>query len=189
MKRPSSPKPPHLELSKLLSFALRHRPAALGLTLDTQAWCDVSLLLEQLAARGRATTREVLQELVDTCDKQRYSFSEDGLRIRANQGHTAPGVAITFEQKTPPAVLFHGTVEKALTNIFAEGLKPRQRHHVHLSERLDTATDVGARRGAPVLLEVDAAAMHQDGLAFFISKNGVWLTDSVPAKYLRLLTA
>lgn len=174
-----------VNLSKALTYALRHRPKKFGLTLDGQGWCSVDDVMTQLCAHGHPITRALLQQVVDTSDKKRFAISEDGLRIRANQGHTAEGVELTFKQKIPPPVLYHGTVEKALKLIEKGGLSPMKRHHVHLSATVATATDVGGRRGAPIILIVDTAAMVRDGFKFFISENDVWLTDAVPPRYLR----
>lgn len=173
-----------IDASRTISFGLRHRPAELGITLDAEGWCDVDALLQALAAKGRPISREELDHLVASSDKQRFALSPDGLRIRANQGHSVEGVELKLTKKTPPAVLYHGTVERFLASIFKQGLTPQKRHHVHLSAEIATATTVGSRRGEAVLLKVDAAAMLKDGLAFYLSENGVWLVDAVPARYL-----
>lgn len=172
-------------VSKAVSRILRHRPSAAGVTLDNHGWCSVDSLLAGLARRGTFITRAQLLEMVRTNDKQRFALSEDGSAIRANQGHSVGGVELQLREKTPPPRLFHGTVATSLTDIERKGLAPMRRHHVHLSTDVSTALAVGARRGAPVVLEVDAHRMHRDGIRFFVSENGVWLVDSVPAKYLR----
>jgi putative RNA 2'-phosphotransferase len=170
-------------VSKLLSLVLRHRPDHVGVTLDDAGWIDVDRLLVALAAHGTEVTRAELEGIVTTSDKQRFAFSVDGLRIRANQGHSVE-VALALEERAPPAELFHGTVARFLNSIREKGLLRGERHHVHLSASRETAMAVGARRGSPVLLTIDAAAMHADELRFFRSDNGVWLTDHVPARYL-----
>ncbi len=116
-------------------------------------------------------------------DKQRFEWDVAADRIRARQGHSVP-VELDLAPSTPPAVLFHGTPTRNLDSILATGLDRRQRHHVHLSPDRDTAAVVGARRGEHVVLVVDAARMHADGHEFWVTGNGVWLTDSVPASYL-----
>ena len=139
-----------------------------------------------LAASERAgftITYDELIECVETNDKKRFSFDETGDLIRANQGHSVE-VDLQLEEKEPPAVLYHGTVERFLAPIMAEGLKKGKRHHVHLSKDMDTARKVGARRGKPVILQVDTARMYGQGYKFFVSVNGVWLTDAVPAAFL-----
>ena len=171
------------KVARLLAFALRHKPTAIGLTLDSEGWTPVDDLLAKLPP-NRKVTRAQLEEIVATDDKNRYSFNEDGTKIRANQGHTAE-VHMTFSELAPPAKLYHGTVERFWPAIEQQGLIKGSRHHVHLSEDMQTAEDVGARRkGSLVLLEVDTAGMAAAGFKFFQSENGVWLTDSVPAKYL-----
>jgi len=121
--------------------------------------------------------------VVAKCDKQRFRISEDGARIRANQGHTVK-VAHDFQPAAPPDVLYHGTARASLPSIMASGLDKRRRHHVHLSATEETALKVGKRHGAPVVLKVDARAMADAGVVFFVSENGVWLTDAVPQRYL-----
>lgn len=172
--------------SKFLSLVLRHQPGLVGLSLDEAGWTSVDDLLARCAAHGRALSRQELQQIVSTNDKQRFAFSEDGTRIRANQGHSVE-VDLGLAPLAPPAVLLHGTTSRLLPAILKEGLTKRARHHVHLSESSATATAVGARRGDAVLLKVDAARMHADGHLFYRSANGVWLTEAVPAGYLSLL--
>lgn len=171
--------------SKAISRVLRHRPGAAGVALDAHGWCSVDALLEGLASNGVVISREQLAEIVRTSDKQRFALSADGSSIRANQGHSVGGVDLQLREKTPPSRLFHGTVATSLPAIEKKGLLPMNRHHVHLSPDIATATAVGGRRGAPVILEVDAHRMHRDGVRFQLSENGVWLVDAVPAKYLR----
>lgn len=172
--------------SRFLSLVLRHQPALIGLTLDDAGWTPVDELLAKLAVAGHALSREALDEIVRSSDKQRFAFSDDGHRIRANQGHSVP-VDLGLPPIEPPAVLLHGTTRRFLASILKQGLAKRARHHVHLSESASTATAVGARRGESVLLKVDAARMHADGHVFYRSANGVWLTDAVPPAYLSIL--
>ena len=168
-----------VKVSKYLSRHLRHQPERIGLTLEPGGWVRVEDLL-----RAGGITREELEEVVARNDKQRFSFDESGARIRANQGHSVE-VDLGLEPVEPPAVLFHGTGSKSVDGILRDGLERRGRHHVHLSPDVETATRVGARHGRPVVLEVDAAAMAADGHDFFVTANGVWLTDAVPPRYLR----
>ena len=170
--------------STLLSRVLRHRPDLAGVVLDEGGWVDVDLLLAGLAGRGRPMTRERLEHLVATSDKQRFTL-RDG-RIRAAQGHSV-AVDLGLAVLDPPAVLFHGTAARSVTSILAAGLEPRGRHAVHLSGDVATARRVGARRGPAAVLEVDAAGTAADGHAFTRADNGVWLVDAVPAHRLRLL--
>jgi putative RNA 2'-phosphotransferase len=171
-------------VSKLLSFGLRHRPDKLGLHLDAAGWADVRCVLDSLAAHGHTLSTEELSQLVATSDKQRFAFSEDGTRIRANQGHSVT-VELGLPPREPPPRLYHGTVDRFLERIRAQGLLRGSRTHVHLSIDERTARVVAARRkGRPIILTVRAGEMHTDGLRFFLSDNGVWLTEHVPARYL-----
>ncbi len=169
--------------SKLLSYVLRHHPDAAGLTLDAQGWVEIDLLLAGLTTRGTALTRAALDHIVATDGKGRYAVSDDGLRIRANQGHSVD-VDLGYLPAVPPPLLYHGTAERNLPSIRATGLERRARHHVHLSATVETARQVGARHGRPLVLVVDAARMHADRIAFYVTANGVWLVDAVPAGYL-----
>lgn len=170
--------------SKFLSKHLRHSPEAIGLVLEFGGWVRVTDLIEACQHYGFPIDLATLREVVDNCEKQRFSFNEDETKIRANQGHSTQ-VEMDFKEVVPPNKLYHGTVDKFMDAIMAEGLKKMKRHHVHLSKDLDTATKVGSRRGTPVILEVDAGAMHAVGYKFYISANGVWLTDTVPVFYIK----
>lgn len=173
-------------ISKFISLVLRHQPEHIGLTLDSAGWADVSELLAKAAAAGRPIRPEVLREVVETNDKQRFAFSEDGRRIRANQGHSID-VELGLPPLEPPPQLYHGTATRFLDAILRDGLHKRARHHVHLSAELATATAVGQRHGRVVVLVVDAAGMRRQGHDFYRSANGVWLTDHVPPRYLSRL--
>ncbi len=174
--------------SKFLSLVLRHQPELIGISLDASGWTDVDTLLRAAAGKGVRMTRAELDELVATNPKRRFAFSEDGTQIRASQGHSVE-VDLGYAVSTPPAVLYHGTVPEALPSIEKDGLLPMQRHHVHLSVDVATARSVGARRGAPTILRIDAQAMYADGCAFFVSANGVWLVDAVPARFIAVHTS
>jgi len=171
-------------LSRRLSYVLRHNPGSIGLTADSAGWVGVEELLAGLRARGRPVDRQQLDRCVATNNKQRFEFADDGARIRARQGHSFQ-VDLGYAPSKPPPRLFHGTFPNALASIRDEGLIPRNRHHVHLSADRRTAIEVGARRGRPVLLEVDAFAMAEAGHTFFVTGNGVWLTDAVPPGFIQ----
>ncbi len=169
--------------SKFLSLVLRHQPETIGITLDDAGWVRVDELLSALSRHGKAISQASLEEVVNTNDKQRFSFSTDGLRIRANQGHSVE-IELGYQPATPPEILYHGTPQQFVAAIAREGLKKMNRHHVHLHVDVATSTAVGRRRGTPVLLRVKALAMHESGHAFFVTPNEVWLTDHVPVEYL-----
>ncbi|MEV3852892.1 RNA 2'-phosphotransferase [Streptomyces sp. NPDC050095] len=171
-----------VKVSKYLSKHLRHQPERIGLTPDKGGWVEIDDLLAAAAAHHFRMTRADLDRAVAENDKQR--FTVDGTRIRANQGHTID-VDLGLPPAEPPAYLYHGTVARVLDAIRAEGLRPMSRHDVHLSADRETATRVGARRGRPIVLPVDAGSMHRDGHTFRVSANGVWLTAAVPPRYLR----
>lgn len=170
-------------ISKFLAKHLRHAPDALGLTLQSGGWVSVDDLLAASERVGFTITYDELIECVETNDKQRFSFDDTGDLIRANQGHSVE-VDLQLEEKQPPGVLYHGTVERFIASIMEEGLKKGKRHHVHLSKDVETARKVGSRRGKPVFLQVDSEKMHGQGFKFFLSVNGVWLTEAVPTAFL-----
>jgi putative RNA 2'-phosphotransferase len=173
----------HTEISKFLSYILRHDPQAISLTLDGEGWADVNALITNAEKAGHALDIELIRAVVDSNDKKRFSLSEDGQRIRAAQGHSNDAVTIPYEPKQPPEFLYHGTATRFLDSILAEGLLPGSRHHVHLSEDVSTATTVGQRYGKPVVLKIEALRMHQQGFVFFRADNGVWLAKHVPSEF------
>jgi putative RNA 2'-phosphotransferase len=176
-----------VKVSKFLSLVLRHQPDRIGLKLDPAGWVSVEELLEACQSHGFPLTKSELGAVVAGSDKQRFSFSDDRLQIRANQGHSV-NVDLGYQPTAPPEELYHGTVERFLISILDGGLSKGKRHHVHLSADLDTAQKVGARRGIPVILRVMSGRMHRDGYLFFRSDNGVWLTDKVPPEYLEVIS-
>ncbi len=174
----------HVRFSKTLSLWLRHQPDVAGLKLDAQGWTDVNSVLAALVRTGLPGDIEALLEMVEQSDKQRFELSPDLERIRARQGHSI-SVDLALAPTAPPLTLYHGTVERFLNAIMREGLQKMRRHHVHLSADVETARKVGIRRGMPVILEIDTAGMLLEQHAFFVTSNGVWLTESVPARFLR----
>ena len=167
---------------KFLSLILRHHPEVIGIQLDEHGWADVDALIAGIR-KSRPFDMEMLEEIVETNNKKRYSFDEDHTLIRANQGHSVP-VDVELPVVSPPEILFHGTAEKYIESIRSQGLIPKSRLYVHLSGDAETARDVGARHGVPVLLRVHSGQMERDGYTFYRSVNGVWLTEAVPEKYL-----
>jgi putative RNA 2'-phosphotransferase len=174
------------QLSKYLSYHLRHAPEKLGLTLQPGGWVSIADFLIAAAQDHHLMSRSELEAIVASSDKQRFAIDPTGEKIRANQGHSA-AVDLKLEPIAPPAILYHGTPKTAVSVILAAGLQKMKRHHVHLSADLPTAQKVGSRRGPAVILQVDAAAMAADGMTFYCSENCVWLTDAVPPNYLTIL--
>ncbi len=173
-------------ISKFLSLILRHEPEKIELKLDEKGWANVAELLEKSAKAGNKFTFEELAEVVATNDKKRFAFDETGRKIRASQGHSLE-IEIEFEEKTPPAIFYHGTAEKNVGAIFANGLNKMSRHHVHLSSEAETARKVGTRHGKPVIFKVNTAAMLAENFKFYVSANGVWLVEKVPPKFLEVI--
>lgn len=167
-----------------LSLALRHQPEAIGLKLDKNGWADVTKLLRCLAKIKLPITQEDLDYIVENNNKKRFSYNEDGTKIRANQGHSIP-VDLGLEPVEPPIFLYHGTASITVDVILETGLKPGLRQHVHLSADRNTALNVGQRHGRPVIILVYAQRMYADGLKIYRSANGVWLADAVPVEYLK----
>lgn len=171
--------------SRFISLILRHKPEAIGITLDEHGWADVQKLIDGInRANGHILDIESLEEIVRSDEKQRYSFNEDHTLIRANQGHSIP-VDVELEEKNPPDILWHGTGEKYVSSIDLQGLVPKCRLYVHLSTDLETARKVGSRHGKPVIYEIDCKKMSEDGYKFFETVNHVWLTKEVPVSYMR----
>lgn len=175
-------------ISKFLSLVLRHKPETIGLVLDESGWVDVEKLLVACSKNNFAFSKEELAEVVATNDKKRFAFDKSKTKIRASQGHSIQ-IKIEFEEKKPPPTLFHGTAEAKVKLILENGLRKMSRHHVHLSSDVETARKVGNRHGKPVILQIEIKAMLEKGFKFYISANGVWLTDSVPPEFLRIYEA
>lgn len=173
-------------LSRLLSYILRHHPEHIGIQLDENGWAETSLLIKNLQEKEPAFSLEILRHIVDSNSKKRFAFNEDGAKIRASQGHSV-NIELGYTEQQPPEFLFHGTAEKNLPAIFENGLHKMERHHVHLSAGKETARSVGARHGKPVVLTIRSATMYGQGYKFYVSDNGVWLTENVPAEYIQVL--
>ena len=169
--------------SRYISYLLRHRPEAAGLTLDEHGWANTTELIE-CVSKTRHITMTLLEQIVSTDEKQRYAFNADKSLIRANQGHSIP-VDVELTPSAPPKKLWHGTAKKYVDSIDKNGLLSQTRLYVHLSADYQTAVSVGRRHGEPVVYTVDSAQMYADGYIFYKSVNGVWLTKNVPAIYLQ----
>jgi len=175
--------PDLIKISKMLSLVLRHKPESIGLAIDNEGWADVDLLLYSMNKKGFHLDLQLLQLVVESNNKKRFAFNADNTKIRASQGHSIK-VDLGYTPTIPPEVLFHGTAESSIQKILPTGLLKMNRMHVHLSANIETAIKVGQRKGKPAILEVDAQEMHAEGFTFFVSANGVWLTDQVPAKFI-----
>lgn len=173
-----------INISKFLSLVLRHQPETIGIELDQNGWTDVSNLIEKTNKYGIKLDRETLNHIVVTNAKKRFAFNDTLDRIRASQGHSVE-IELGYENQKPPEILYHGTSEKSVQSILNTGLEKRNRQHVHLSNDIETAMKVGQRHGKPFVFKVLAEQMYNDDFRFFISDNGVWLTDDVPIKYLK----
>jgi putative RNA 2'-phosphotransferase len=172
-----------VKISKFLSLVLRHKPDTIGLSLDKNGWADVQELIEKINQHHFSFNFTQLKNVVETSDKKRFAFSSDFKQIRANQGHSF-SVDLELEAKQPPDILYHGTADRNLKSIKEQGLLKGQRHHVHLSTNTETANKVGMRYGKPVVLQIDSKKMSENGIKFYESENGVWLTDHVPSQYI-----
>lgn len=171
-------------ISKFLSLVLRHQPETIGIQLDQNGWTAVDDLLEKSNNYGIKFDREILNYIVAANSKKRFAFNDTLDKIRASQGHSVE-IELGYTNQKPPEILFHGTGEKSVQSILDTGLEKRSRQQVHLSSNLETAIKVGQRHGKPFVFKVLAEQMYNDNFQFFISDNGVWLTDNVPAKYLK----
>jgi putative RNA 2'-phosphotransferase len=170
-------------LSKFLSLVLRHQPQTIGLQLDENGWASTATLLQRLNAHGKQADLATLKEIVAQNDKQRFRFNEDFTQIRANQGHSID-IELALPPATPPDRLFHGTATKNIASIQEKGLLKGSRQHVHLSAQSETAIKVGQRHGTPIVLTIKTKEMAEAGILFYVSDNGVWLTDHVAARYI-----
>lgn len=175
----------NIEISKYLSYILRHKPETINLKLDKEGWGDIQYIIDNSEMK---LSYDKIKEIVDTNDKKRFSISEDGTKIRANQGHTTKDVDIHFKKSIPPIILYHGTQESNIPSIMKKGLLPMKRQYVHLSNDIETAKKVGDRRkGKTIILSIDAKQMLADGIEFYISDNNVWLVKEINKKYIDII--
>lgn len=172
--------------SVFMSYVLRHDPDAINLDMDKRGWVSIQQLIDNANVVNRKLNLDLIKKIVRENNKGRFAISEDGKFIRALQGHSLSKerVSIEFEEKVPPSILYHGTATKFMDSIKERGLISNNRQYVHLSSNEETAVNVGSRHGTPIILEINTQEMINDGHIFFLSENGVWLTDNVPVKYL-----
>ena len=173
------------DTSKFLSYVLRHEPEAIELSLDKEGWAVIDDLILRAGNKGYALDKDLIFNVVESSEKKRFTISEDGLRIRAAQGHSTQQVNITYAEKTPPDILYHGTATRFIAQIREQGLLPLSRQYVHLSSDEDTAIQVGQRYGKPVLLKIKAVDMYEKDFKFYQADNGVWLTEHVPYEFIQ----
>lgn len=171
------------QISKFMSYVLRHHPELIGLNLDENGWANVDELITKSTKDSQGFTFEELDEIVQTNSKKRFAFNEDKTRIRASQGHSID-INLALIPQQPPEFLYHGTAQNNVESILENGIEKRSRQHVHLSIDKETATNVGMRRGRPIILTISTEKMFDDGILFYLSENNVWLTDFVDAKYI-----
>jgi putative RNA 2'-phosphotransferase len=176
----------HVKTSKFLSLILRHSPETIHLNIDKNGWVNINELINNANKyKNMRLNNDLIKIIVETNNKQRFKISDDGKRIRANQGHSIT-VDLELESKIPPDILYHGTAIRFLDSIMKEGLKPMARQFVHLSPTEEIALIVGKRHGKPTVLYIDAKKMYEEGYKFYLSENKVWLVDKVPVKYINL---
>lgn len=174
-----------IQISKFLSYVLRHKPESISLTLDQDGWVSVDELLLHANRHGKKLTRELLEYVVENNNKKRFTFNAEHTQIRAAQGHSSQQVSLNHVSQIPPEFLYHGTATRFVDSIRQQGLLAGNRHHVHLSDNTETATHVGARHGKPIVLVIEAKKMIESGYQFYLSDNHVWLTEHVPAKFIQ----
>ncbi|TGL58725.1 RNA 2'-phosphotransferase [Leptospira sarikeiensis] len=172
------------KISKYLSYILRHAPGSIGLTLMDDGWLRIEDLISASEEHGNFISIKSIQDVVKNSDKQRFLISGDGLFIKANQGHSV-SIELNFKEVKPPDQLYHGTAKQFLKSIQEQGLLKMKRHHVHLSDSEEKARQVGMRRGSPIVLAIKSSFMFEAGEKFYLSENGVWLTDHVSPAYIR----
>ena len=174
----------HVKISKFLSLVLRHTPETIFLNMDNYGWVNIDELIHNANKyRNMSLTLDLIKLIALTNDKQRFIISDDGKRIRANQGHSIT-VDLELECRIPPDILYHGTASRSLDSIMRDGLKPMKRQHVHLSQTEEAALTVGKRHGKPIVLRINSKNMHEDDYKFYLSVNNVWLVDKVPVNYI-----
>ncbi len=170
-----------IKISKFLSMLLRHKPEEIALSLDENGWADINDIVDK--SKEIELSVDKIIYVIETSDKKRFQLSDDRSKIRANQGHSIP-VNLDLKEKEPPEILYHGTATRFIKNIRKHGLTSQKRNHVHLSNSIETAMEVGKRYGEPILLKVHAQKMYKQGMKFYLSENGVWLTNNVPIEFI-----
>lgn len=172
------------ELSKEVSYALRHAPWEYELEMDETGGVPLEQLLSSLRqiSKWGNITKEDLIEMIEKSEKKRYEIYNG--KVKAFYGHSIP-MKIVKEEKMPPEFLYHGTARRFLDSIAANGLLPKSRQYVHLSQDIETAETVGKRHDdKPCLLIIDSSKAWKDGVKFYYGNEKVWLADMIPFKYI-----
>ncbi len=177
-------KPELIKISKFLSLILRHKPESIGVSMSPHGWVKINELIQAAEKHRIYFNKKLIDQVIKEDNKQRFTYSTDGESIRANQGHSI-NIELELKPSKPPKILYHGTASRFMENIRKKGLLKMNRQHVHLSLLKKTAYDVGKRHGKPIILIIDANRMTKDGYDFYLSKNGVWLTEHVAPQYLQ----
>uniref|UniRef100_G3R8Z5 2'-phosphotransferase n=1 Tax=Gorilla gorilla gorilla TaxID=9595 RepID=G3R8Z5_GORGO len=152
-----------VQLSKALSYALRHGALKLGLPMGADGFVPLGALLQLPQFRGFSA--EDVQRVVDTNRKQRFALQpgdpSTGLLIRANQGHSlqVPKLEL-MPLETPqalPPMLVHGTFWKHWPSILLKGLSCQGRTHIHLAPGLpgDPGIISGMRSHCEIAVFID----------------------------------
>lgn len=175
------------DLSKFISYVLRHKPESIGLLLDVEGWANIDSLIRGAESVGTSLSYEIINNIVSSSAKKRFEISGDGNCIRAVQGHSSESVKRNYPELQPPVFLYHGTATRFLDSILEHGLIPGARHHVHLTQSESLACNVGRRYGKSVILRVGSQDMYLNGFKFFKAENDVWLTSLVPPQYIHTL--
>ena len=175
-----------IKTSNYLSSIMRHKPEIIDVQLDEYGWADVEKIVSGIR-KTHELNIELLEKIVETDEKHRYSFNFDKTLIKANYGHSVP-INIEPLLAVPPKDLYHGTADKYMESIDSQGIFAKSRNYVHLSSNIENAINVGRRHGNPVVYKIATEDMQADGYKFYKAESGVWLTKEVPLKYITKLT-
>lgn len=175
-----------VKISRFISLVLRHKPEVISLNIDKHGWASVDELIEKVSKWYPQMNKELLDYIVENNNKKRFSYNEDQSQIRANQGHSI-NVDVDLEERIPPDVLYHGTAFQNIDSIMEKGIVKGNRLYVHLSQDEKTAINVGKRHGLPIVLIINTKEMVEDGIVFYYSVNGIWLTEYISPKYIQVL--
>lgn len=175
----------YIKIGKEISFALRHHPEKYQLDMDEEGWVQVEQLFHALEDKYGVLTEADILDIMKHSDKQRYELKNH--KIRAYYGHSLKQKIKKIPME-PPKVLYHGTAKRFLDSIMKDGLLPMNRQYVHLSADQETAIKVGKRHDAhPIILRINAIEAYCNGISFYLGNETVWLSDSIPIQYIKVL--